>query len=305
MVAGGVAAGAAALAAISGSPGAGSRARGARRCGVPCHTGVSGSDSARLERVERLLRMPLDGSTAPALVEAMGGGRFVLKLRGAAVGCRTLAIEYVATEIGRGLGLSLPAARPLHLSAEIAARERHAELSELLHKSVGTNLGFEYLPGAEELPRYTVPRVSSDFASMVVCFDALLVNVDRTARNPNVLFVGGDPWLIDHGSCRAFDDASTAFPALRDHLLLHRADDLEAALRRARQLLSRRAIDRAFAQVPAEWWEGSPPADLLHARLEAGPTWLEELERFRREPPPAIGPPPDRRPAWARRPPGQ
>lgn len=249
--------------------------------------------------------MPLDGSTAPALVEAAGGRRFVLKLRGAAVGCRTLAIEHLATEIGRALGLSLPAARPLHLSPEIAARERHAELSEVLQNSVGTNLGFDYLAGAEELPRYTVPRVSSDLASRVVFFDTLFVNIDRTPRNPNLLFVGGEPWLIDHGSCRVFEDSSTAFRALRDHLLLHQAGHLEAALRRARQILSGRAIDRAFARVPAEWWEGAPPSDLLRARLETGPRWLEELESFRREPPAAIGPPPDRRPAWARRPPGR
>ena len=34
----------------------------------------------------------------------------------------------------------------------------------------------------------------------MVAFDVLVSNVDRTVRNPNLLWCGGKLWLIDHGA---------------------------------------------------------------------------------------------------------
>ena len=43
-----------------------------------------------------------------------------------------------------------------------------------------------------------------DFASQVLWFDALVHNVDRTWRNPNLLVWHRDIWLIDHGAALYF-----------------------------------------------------------------------------------------------------
>ena len=37
-------------------------------------------------------------------------------------------------------------------------------------------------------------------AADIVWFDALVTNIDRTPRNPNLLVWHGRPWLIDHGA---------------------------------------------------------------------------------------------------------
>ena len=39
-----------------------------------------------------------------------------------------------------------------------------------------------------------------ELAADVVWFDALVTNVDRTPRNPNLLVWHGRLWLIDHGA---------------------------------------------------------------------------------------------------------
>jgi hypothetical protein len=43
-----------------------------------------------------------------------------------------------------------------------------------------------------------------NFASQVLWFDALVHNVDRTWRNPNLLVWHRDIWLIDHGASLYF-----------------------------------------------------------------------------------------------------
>lgn len=268
-------------------------------------TAVSASTSADgPPGVERLVSMLTTGSSAPALVEALGGRRFVLKLLGSGLGPRGLAVEYVASEIGRRLGLKVPAVMPLRLAAEIAEQERHAELADLLRASAGVNLGLVFLDDAEELPRYAVPLVPIALASRVVWFDALMKNVDRTARNPNLLLRHGDWWLIDHGACRVFEDAAPGFALGWEHLLLHRAAALREADEYARTRLSPEIVRSFVEAVPREWWEGSVPMDVLPARLESSGRLVEELEAFRLQPAPAIGPPKDRRPDWARRRPG-
>ena len=67
--------------------------------------------------------------------------------------------------------------------------------------------------------------------------DALVMNVDRTPRNPNLLAWHGRVWLIDHGA--AFyrqhgeaplaDSAGAPFPLIRDHVLLNRAGSIVEA----------------------------------------------------------------------------
>ncbi len=283
--------------------GAGLRAAPVASSAAACDvTGVSRSRKGNEAAVvERLVSMLIGGSSAPALVEADGGRPFVLKLRGSGAGRRSLAAEFVAYELARNLGLNVPRVRPLALAASTANEERHAELADLLRASVGLNLGVEYLADTEELARYEVPRIPSPLASRIAWFDALMKNFDRTPRNANLLWRGGEWWLIDHGACRLFEDPGPSFPAMREHLLLHQANDLAEADDHGRAALTADILGEVVDRVPADWWEGAPPGDVLVRRLESSRDWVAEMSRYRADPPPAIGPPVDRRPDWAKR----
>ena len=83
-------------------------------------------------------------------------------------------------------------------------------MQDLLRASAGRNLGVDFLPGSLDLDpaAFTLP---AGFAGRVLWFDALIGNVDRSWRNPNMLFWHGRPYLIDHGAALTFHHSWTGF----------------------------------------------------------------------------------------------
>jgi hypothetical protein len=121
-----------------------------------------------------------------------------------------------------------------------------------------------------------------------VWFDALVMNVDRTPRNPNMLVWHGNLWLIDHGAAlflqHGVADLATVarrpFAQIADHVLLAHAAPLGPVDARlgALDLPARR--DRGL--VP-EAWVGRPRqyAAYLRERLAAPRGFAEEAEAAR------------------------
>src|SRR5919202_501053 len=175
-----------------------------------------------------------EGGSLPGLVEADDDGLYVLKFRGAGQGPRALAAEVVAGELARALGLPVPELVLVELDPALGAAEPDPEIQDLIAASGGINLGVDFLPGA--LPYAPTSPPAEDLAAAVVWLDALVTNVDRTPRNPNLLTWHGALWLIDHGAALyAFHGedplarAQSAFPAIRDPVRLGTAGSLPAA----------------------------------------------------------------------------
>ena len=226
-----------------------------------------------------------EGGSLPGLVEADDDGLYVLKFRGAGQGARALAAEVVAGELARALGLPVPELVLIELDPALGAAEPDPEIQDLIAASAGVNLGVDFLPGALAYAPSAPP--APELAAEVVWLDALVTNVDRTPRNPNLLTWHGALWLIDHGAAlyafHAGDPLARArgpFPPIREHVLLPAAGPvLEADAR-----LAPRADPHAAASlVPAEWAGGAPYAEFLAARLEAPREWAGEAERAREE----------------------
>ena len=224
-----------------------------------------------------------EGGSLPGLVEADDDGLYVLKFRGAGQGPKALAAEIVAGELARGLGLPVPELVLIELDPALGAAEPDPEIQELIAASAGINLGVDFLPGA--LPYMPTQPPHAELAADVVWLDALVTNVDRTPRNPNLLRWHGNLWLIDHGAAlyafHGSDPLSRArggFPAIRDHVLLPGAASvLEADAR----LAARADPVAAAALVPPEWADGGPYGEFLARRLEAPRDFAEEAERAR------------------------
>jgi hypothetical protein len=224
-----------------------------------------------------------EGGSLPGIVEADDDGLYVLKFRGAGHGPKALAAEIVAGELARGLGLPVPELVLIELDPALAAAEPDPEIQELIAASAGINLGVDFLPGA--LPYMPAQPPGAELAADVVWLDALVTNVDRTPRNPNLLRWHGNLWLIDHGAAlyafHGADPLSRArggFPAIRDHVLLPGAASvLEADAR----LVERADPAVAAALVPGEWADGGPYAEFLARRLQAPRDFAEEAERAR------------------------
>ena len=115
----------------------------------------------------------------------------------------------------------------------LARSEPDPEIQATLAASAGVNIGLDYLPGA--LNWEPAFAVDAALAARIVWFDALVTNVDRTAKNPNMLRWHKQLYLIDHGAALYFHHAWA------DHLA--RARSPFTAIRAARAARVRR-LDR-------------------------------------------------------------
>ena len=206
-----------------------------------------------------------EGGSLPAIVEADDDGLYVLKFRGAGQGAKALVAELVSGEVARALGLPVPEIVFAMLDADLARTEPDPEIHALIHDSAGLNLALDYLPGSVSYDPliHTLP---AELASRIVWFDAFVTNVDRTARNTNMLMWHRQPWLIDHGATLYFHHSPgweadrarprTGFPNIKDHVLRHQATMLEEVDERMSKLLTREVIQRIVALIPEPWLSG-------------------------------------------------
>jgi hypothetical protein len=235
-----------------------------------------------------------EGGSLPGLVEGDDDGLYVAKFRGAGQGVRALVAEVLVGELIRRAGLLVPRLVRIEIDARLGAAEPDPEIQELLAASAGENLGVDFLPGSLPYTAAGAWQPEPDLAAEVVWLDALTTNVDRTARNPNLLLWHDRLWLIDHGAALYLQHgglrdglAERPFPLIADHVLLHRASSIADAGERLRARLDLpEAIGESLELVPGDWFTGGdPPAaysDYLIARCEWG-GFAEEADRVRRE----------------------
>jgi len=227
-----------------------------------------------------------EGGSLPGIVEADDLGTYVCKFRGAGQGVRVLVAEVVVGELARRIGLLTPRLVALDLDPEIARYEADEEVQDLLNASTGLNLGVDFLPGAfgfdGDLPLGAGPRgdgsgtTGAGVAATVLWLDAFCANVDRSWRNPNLLFWHGDLWVIDHGAALYFHHAWPGgvtdpgrFAAqpwnAADHVLGAHVGALPAADEEIRAVLDEGVFEEVLAEVPDVWLEPVPGADSADA----------------------------------------
>src|SRR3954452_11339083 len=163
-----------------------------------------------LRRIEatRYVTPLREGGSLPALVEASDDGLYVLKFTGAGQGPKALVAEVVAGELARTLGFAVPELALVELDPTLAQAEPDPEIQDLLRASAGLNLGVDFLPGALPFNPAVGPAPDPELAARIVWLDALVTNVDRTAKNTNMLLWHGRLWLIDHGAALYFHHSS-------------------------------------------------------------------------------------------------
>ncbi|MEU0218057.1 HipA family kinase [Streptomyces sp. NPDC006265] len=216
-----------------------------------------------------------EGGSLPGLVEADDLGTYVLKFTGAGQGRKTLVAEVVCGELARRLGLRMPRLVTVELDAELGLGEPDEQVQSLLRSSGGTNLGMDFLSGALGFDPLAFP-VSPEEAGRVVWFDALVNNVDRSWRNPNLLRWRGELWLVDHGATMIWhhnwpgvqDSAARPYDA-SDHALASFAPDVAAAAVELAPLVTGELLADVTAQIPDAWLMDEPgfatPDDLRQA----------------------------------------
>lgn len=214
----------------------------------------------RTVHVTRYITPLREGGSMPALAEADDEFLYVLKFRGAGQGIKALIAELIGGEIARALGFRVPELVFANLDEAFGRTEPDEEIQDLLKASVGMNLALHYLSGAITFDPLVTP-VDERLASEIVWLDCLLTNMDRTARNTNMLMWHKELWLIDHGACLYFhhamqnweEQAIKPFFLVKDHVLLSRATQLDVVNKDFSAILSPALIQQIVDLIPDAW----------------------------------------------------
>lgn len=236
-----------------------------------------------------------EGGSLPAISEGDDGFLYVLKFRGAGQGVKSLVAEFIGGEIARALGLKVPEIVFAQLDASFGRTEPDEEIQDLLKASVGLNLALHFLSGAITYDP-VVTNIDTLLASKIVWLDCLIMNVDRTVRNTNMLMWQKELWLIDHGASLYFhhswqnleEQATRAFAPVKDHVLLSEAQRLDEADHSFRKILTPERIQSIISAVPEVWLSeynaGDPEqirkvySDFLIRRLEYSGHFVKEAQ---------------------------
>ena len=203
-----------------------------------------------------------EGGSLPAIVEAADDGLYVLKFRGAGQGARALTAELLSGELARALGLPVPEIVFAELHPDLARTEPDPEIHALILDSAGLNLALDYLPGSVTFDPL-VNTLDADLASRIVWFDSFVTNVDRTARNTNMLMWHRRPWLIDHGATLYAHHAPEwqtggarprdPFAMIKSHVLRRRATELLKVDDAMAGILTEDLIGAIVEWIPDAW----------------------------------------------------
>ncbi|KGE13643.1 HipA family kinase [Sphingobacterium deserti] len=211
-------------------------------------------------QITRYIQPFREGGSLPALVDADDGFSYVIKFRGAGQGRKALVAELIGGELARFLGLKMPEMVFAELDESFARTEPDEEIQDLLRFSVGKNLGVHFLNGAITFDA-NADKVDALEASKIVWLDALLMNVDRTVRNTNMLVWHNELWLIDHGASLYFHHAwdnweeqlAKPFVQIKDHVLLQYASKVPEVNAEYRAVFNEENIRNVLDLIPDEW----------------------------------------------------
>lgn len=217
----------------------------------------------RTVNVTRYVTPLREGGSLPAIAEADDGFLYVLKFRGAGQGVKALIAELIGCEIARAAGVKVPEVVFANLDTAFGRSEPDEEIQDLLKASVGLNLALHYLSGAITFDP-AVNKADNMLASVIVWLDCLLTNVDRTARNTNMLIWHRELWLIDFGASLYFhhswdnweEQAVRPFGQVKNHVLLPYANDLDDVDTAMKEILTPRLIRSIVWLIPDIWLQG-------------------------------------------------
>lgn len=225
---------------------------------------TSASPEIRTVNVTRYVTPLREGGSLPAIAEADDEFLYVLKFRGAGQGIKSLIAELIGGELARAAGFKVPEIVFANLDEAFGRTEPDEEIQDLLKFSIGLNLALHYLQGAITYDP-AVSAVDSLQASKIIWLDSLITNVDRTYRNTNLLVWQKELWLIDHGAALYFHHnpegwkthAEKPFTAVKDHVLLPVATQLDEADEQLRKLITAEKIRSILSVIPNEWLESA------------------------------------------------
>lgn len=159
------------------------------------------------------------GSSLPLLLGGDDGQTYVVKLNAAGDGLLARVIEWLAGRLGEVLEVPVLPPVAIWVSAGLAGQAADPEIKELLAKSEGLNLATIFLPEASPFRAEAAAGLDDAVQQRLFLFDLLLLNLDRTGSNPNLIVHAGRLWSLDYSSAFEIRSLLTG-AAYREHVIL-------------------------------------------------------------------------------------
>lgn len=219
-------------------------------------------ETLRKVAVTRYVTPLREGGSMPAIAEADDGFLYALKFRGAGQGAKALVAELIGGLLAGLMGFRVPELVFATLDEAFGRTEPDEEIQDLLKASTGLNLALHYLSGSITFDA-NVNAADPLLASKILWMDNLLLNVDRTARNTNMLQWKGDTWLIDHGAALYFHHSpgpwtafgERKFEPIRNHIFYYKAMKMDEAAAFGYQAIQPDDLKAIVALIPDVWLE--------------------------------------------------
>ncbi|HEX9652825.1 MAG TPA: HipA family kinase [bacterium] len=151
-------------------------------------------------KVAKIYQEIRTGSSLPLVVGGNDGEKYVVKLRGSGDGVLANVVEWLAIRLGQLLGIPVVEPELLAINARLSGEAGDPEIKELLQRSVGINFGTRFKEDARPYDQQKNIPVDDSLQTAIFLYDLFLLNIDRTPRNPNMIFSDNRLWCLDYSS---------------------------------------------------------------------------------------------------------
>ena len=134
----------------------------------------------------KVLEYILGGNSFPIVVEE-NSQKHLVKLKTGMSGSNSLVNEWLGNLIGKKIGLVTRTPKWINLTCNLEYDHIYIEVRELIEKSMGINICFDYIESVEELSSIELKALDKKKFINVYLLDVLLLNIDRTESNLNLM----------------------------------------------------------------------------------------------------------------------
>jgi len=233
----------------------------------------------------------LQGNSFPVVLKR-DEGTFFVKLREGMSGEFAIISEWFGNRLGNRIGLNTRAPFWITIPENVEFNDIYIEVRELVAKSVGLNIGFKYITDIQEVSIGELTSINDETLTNIFLFDILMMNIDRTTTNLNLLSISGKPTISDFDSSLLFNEIAYGRDLLADNRILQcfRANPFYRNVENAKvdlflEKVNGAAIDSIVDEIPSEIIDDARREVLMKGLQERSKNgWrikevLEKLER--------------------------
>jgi hypothetical protein len=203
---------------------------------------------------KRLVKLLKSGSSLPSLIETENGN-YIVKWNGSGEGTLSSTVDFITTHLAGAF--DIPTATPalINIEPEFLEQTQYDEMRDIIAGSFGINFATQFIEEATSYTPQDGEGLEQSLKDRVFLFDVLVLNIDRTLDNPNILLANNQPYFLDFSAAFEIRKAIThrlvtetaLLPTLREHPF-YKADAEITSF-----TLETSRLEDIILSVPDEW----------------------------------------------------